>query len=56
MTTFDDLSLTTAPAVDQALYDRFGNRYVFNSYREYEVARRNQIIAWLTKDSPLCFL
>jgi len=57
MTYLSDLSLVTDVLPDsRALYDRFGNRYVFNSHREYQVARQLQIIAWITRNRPLHFL
>lgn len=54
--TLSDLALIPAPLDGGALYDRFGNRYLFASHREYAHARRAQIISWLTKRTPLCFL
>lgn len=55
MTSADDLLLVSSPD-GSGLYDRFGNRYVFTSHRDYTVTRYLQIINWITRGKALCFL
>lgn len=56
MTSLDDFTLTRSFPDIEGLYDRFGNRYVFTSHRDYECQRDLQIIAWLNGRGLLYFL